>query len=555
MSGPRIVIVGAGVGGLAFAIALRQKLPGFNNFVIYEKSNDVGGTWRDNTYPGCSSDIPVHFYSLSTDLNPDWNYSHGTQAEFFQYLRGVARKYDLYSHIVLNTQVTSATWDPEKSKYIITTMPAPKSDNSRNREQANWDGKGEIDEAEILISALGPLEVVRYPDILGMGDFKGNLFHSGNWDHSVNLKGKKVAVVGNATSATQIIPEISKDSSIDVTNFCRTPNWFFPGALRPYSSLQKLMFRYVPFYMKFHRFYLFIMCEMLYLFVFSNHWRRQSVQERLAEYIKKAAPKEYHDRLTPTYTPGCKRLIFDRSKYLKSLHRPNVRLNWDGIDAITKTGVLTKTDESIPFDVIIFATGYVADSYPLHVKGLNETVKDYYDRKGGPMAYMGSAIPGFPNFFFVGGPNTGIGHTSFIFIEENHVHYILKLIEAVIKGDITTVEVTNGATERYQERIESRLQQSVFVDCQSWYRTKDTGRVGAIFPGSAMMFWWWFRKVNWEDYELVGKKRKAWRRQLRWRRRRDDLVNTAILGSLFFFLFTLTRSGIRLYEWVRSIFT
>ncbi|KAK1221328.1 hypothetical protein PQX77_015875 [Marasmius sp. AFHP31] len=509
MPRPRIVIIGAGAGDLAFAVALQKKFPDFDNFVIYEKGSDVGGTWRDNTYPGCSSDVAVHFYSLSTDLNPDWDFSHGSQAEISQYFCRVAAKNDLYYHIKFNTQVTSATWNAEKSKYIITTKTAPKSDTSKSRQSVSpganavVDGEAEsVEEAEILISAIGPLEVLRFPDVPGIEDFEGNLFHAGKWDHSVDLKGKKVAVVGNATSAAQIVPTISEDPTIMKREV--------------YTAKQKWWFRYVPLYMRLHRFKLFLNCEILYFMVFSNSRTREWAQKKLVEHIKKTAPEEYHDKLIPTYSPGCKRLVMDRFRYLKSMNRPNVRLNWDGIEAITEKGILTKQDERLPFDVIVFATGYVADDYQLHVKGRHETVKEYYQRNGGPMAYMGTTMPGFPNFFIVGGPNTGTGHTSFIYTEENQVQYILKLIEPVLSSDISSIEVSNDATEDYQRRIESRLQQSVFVSCTSWYRTNSAGRIAMIFPGSGTMFWWWFRHVDWRHYHISAKDPAAWRRKQAW---------------------------------------
>ncbi|KAL0571882.1 hypothetical protein V5O48_010072 [Marasmius crinis-equi] len=529
---PRIVIVGAGVGGIAFAVGLRKKFPDFDNFVIYEKASDVGGTWRDNTYPGCSSDVSVHFYSLSTDLNPDWDFSHGSQGEIHQYLRRVVAEHGLSSHIRYNTQVTSATWNPAESKYVITTKTAPRFDTSKERIRTPLvaDGEAEaVEEAEILISAVGPLEVVKFPDVAGLDKFTGSIFHAGNWDHSVDLKGKKVAVIGNATSAAQIVPTISEDPSVDVTNFCRTPSWFVPSKLIPYTAAQKWLFRYVPFYMRLHRFRLFLSCDLTYFFVFANSKMRNKIQKRLAEYIRKTAPEEYHDKLIPDYTPGCKRLIMDRNRYLKCLHRPNVRLNWDGIEAVTEKGMLTKKDEKLSFDVMIFATGYVVDEYPLHIKGPRETVKEYYRRKGGPAAYMGSAVPGFPNFFVIGGPNTGTGHTSFIFTEEVQVQYILKLITPVLSQDISSIEVSSEATDNYLRRIDNRMKDTVFLQCSSWYRTNGTGRISMIFPGSAMMFWWWLRCVDWDHYQVSAKNPVAWKRNVAWQRQKKILRNVAVL--------------------------
>ncbi|KAG7086270.1 hypothetical protein E1B28_002236 [Marasmius oreades] len=523
-SQPRIVVIGAGVGGIAFGVYLRRQLPQFDNFVIYEKANDLAGTWRSNTYPGCSSDVPSHFFSLSTDLNPEWDYTHAKQSQFLDYWRNIAIKYDLYSHMVFNTLVTSAAWDPKKSKYLITTK-AVKGELSK----ASQPGKQLVeeaaleeqqDEAEVLISALGILEVVNFPKIAGLETFKGDLFHSGAWDHRVDLKGKRVAVVGNGASATQLIPVISEDPLVNITNLCRTPSWVLPPIRSEIGPVQKWMFRNVPLFMRLYRLRHYLNTDLFYGLVFANAWTRALFEMGLKKYILDAAPKKYHDKLIPTYTLGCKRVIFD-TDYLKCLHRPNVTMNWDGIQSITEDGVITTTGERLSFDVLIFATGFVADDYPLRVKGTRETVKEYYDRNGGPTAYMGTTLPGFPNFYMIAGPNTATGHTSVIYTEECQINYMLQLIEPVLRGDLKTAEVTDHATKRYNDIIQSRLRKSVFVDCVSWYRKGSEGKVTSIFPGMSTLFWWWFRRVNWEDYNISGRT-EEWQREQRrqeWVRR------------------------------------
>ncbi|KAJ7127550.1 hypothetical protein C8R43DRAFT_696039 [Mycena crocata] len=446
---PAIAIVGAGVGGLSFAIALRRQL-GFDDFTIYEKASDVGGTWRDNIYPGASSDVSVHFYSASTDLNPDWPSTHGSQKDTHAYWRKLTAKYDLFPRIVFNRLVVSAEWSAKEQLYNIVTEDVPSGARSSTT-------------AKILISALGILEIPHFPSIAGLSSFKGEMFHSARWDAGVDLRGKRVAVVGNGASATQFVPVISQDPSVQITEFCRTPNWFLPPIRADYSPSWKWTFNHVPFAMRIYRFLLYLRSEMLYMFVFAYKALRTKYTVVAKAYIERTAPKEDADHLIPSYTLGCKRVIFD-TNFLAALHRPNLSLNWDGIQSITEDGIITKKGEKLPFDVIIFATGFTADSFPLHLVGATrKTVQQYYDSQGGPKAYLGVTIPGFPNLFILGGPNTTTGHTSVILTEELQINYTMKFVKPILDGLVSTFDVTPQATDLYNEMIQARLARSVFV--------------------------------------------------------------------------------------------
>uniref|UniRef100_A0A0W0FEU3 Monooxygenase n=1 Tax=Moniliophthora roreri TaxID=221103 RepID=A0A0W0FEU3_MONRR len=522
---PRIVIVGAGIGGLAFAVNLRRRFPGFNNFVIYEKGGDVGGTWRDNTYPGCSSDVPVHFYSLSSDLNPNWDRTHASQSQMQEYMRNLVKKYRLSPHLVFNTLVTSATWDPTTSTYQITTTSIKPGEDRPWWRETDFEAdvkrdelKGDVrkGEAQILISALGFLELVRFPDIPGLDTFKGSKFHSGTWDHDVDLKGKRVAIVGNGSSASQMIPVIAEDPSVRITNFCRTPNWYMLPLRHGYFKFQIWMCKYLPFYMRLYRWWNFWKLDLLYTFVFTSDSMRRFTERIFKAWLLAA---------------GCKRLVLDAG-YLKSLCKPNVDMNWDGIERISEVGIVTKTGEQLPFDVIIFATGYISDEYPLHVKGTHETVREYYDRKSGPTTYLGTTVPGFPNFYMISGPNTTTGHTSVIFTSE--VNYMLDLIGPVLSGDVTAFEVTHAATDKYNEKIQSRLKHSVFLHCASWYRKHRDEKVTVVFPGAGLLFWWWLRKVNWSHYQVSARDPRRWESQLRKRKVKDvaGCVNVGVVDKL-----------------------
>ncbi|KAF8957769.1 hypothetical protein BDZ97DRAFT_84041 [Flammula alnicola] len=466
-SGPRIVIIGAGAGGLTCGISLKRKF-GFRNFIIYEKANEVGGTWRDNVYPGCSSDINMPFFSLSTDLR-NWKESHGSQEDIWEYWISLAKKYGLYPHILFNHLVTSAEWDHKSQLYNIIT-------------ENTLTGEKTITTAHILISAIGILETPRYARIPGLNAFKGAMFHSARWDKTVDLKGKRVGVIGNGSSATQFVPIISEDPNVEILQFCRTPHWIVPSIRKTYSPLRRWIFSVFPFLKRISRWTVFLRLEMMYVGIFGSMVLRQLLTKLLTKYITHTAPEEYHDRLVPKYALGCKRVIFD-TNYLAALHRPNLDLNWDGIDTIVEDGILTKTGEHIPLDVLIFATGYAADYYPFPIKGsTGKTIQEYYEEQKGPKAYRGTAVPGFPNFFLIFGPNTATGHTSVIYTNEIQINYIMQVIQPILERKVLSLEVSVEATDEYNEKIHSRLNKSVFTQCLSWYRVGGTGKVTNAFP-------------------------------------------------------------------------
>ncbi|KAF8143749.1 FAD/NAD-binding domain-containing protein [Mycena galopus ATCC 62051] len=512
---PSIVIIGAGIGGVSFAIALRRQL-GFDDFIIYEKASDVGGTWRDNIYPGACSDIPVHLYSLSTDPNPDWPSTHALQPDTYKYWRKLTTKYNLYPRIVFNRLVTSAEWSPEDALYSIET-------------QDIGTGKRFSTTAKIVISAIGILELPKFPDIAGVSSFKGPMFHSARWNAGVELPGKKVAVVGNGPSAAQFVPLISEDPTIEITEFCRSPNWFWPGINKDYSSCWKWTFRHVPGVMKLYRFYLYVVTEMLYAGVFANKFTSSYFTRVADDYIVSTAPKEGVDHLVPKYTLGCKRIIRDTG-FLGALHRPNLKLNWDGIQSICEEGIITKKGEKLTFDVLIFATGFTADRYPLRLVGDTNprTIQDYYDSQGGPKAYMGTTVPGFPNLFMLAGPNTTTGHASVIHTEELQIGYIIQLVKPILDGLVSSMTVTTRATDAYNDLLDKRLSRSVFMDCVSWYRTGGgEGKVSSIFPGPMFLFGWWVRRPKWEDYNVKATTNE-WERKVRFEKW------MALLGPMYY---------------------
>ncbi|VDB82810.1 unnamed protein product [Peniophora sp. CBMAI 1063] len=490
-----VVIIGAGIGGLGMGMTFKRKL-GFDDFVIFERDCDVGGTWRANTYPGCSSDVMIHGYCYSNVLKPDWTKSRGGQAEILSYLMDVAEKYDLRRHCVFDTSVTKAEWDQHASLWRIS---------------ATTKGRTSQVTAKILVSATGILVEPNVPDIPGAAEFKGPRFHSARYRHDVDLRGKKVAVIGNGCSAAQIIPAISEDPDVEVVEYCRTPMWYVQGAHIPYSSFWKWVYANIPFIMWLHRIRTQTMHELGWFIVgFRSEFMREWTRKSMMRYIRAKVPKEYADRMIPDYAPGCRRIIFD-NEYLSSLHRPNVTPVFKGVRRIAEGGIIDDDGVHRPCDIIIYATGFVTDRFPIHIQGKSgQPLGDFFEEQGGPLAYLGTTVPDFPNFMLVQGPNTTTGHASVIISEECQFNYAMELFKPILKGELDSVEPTQDATSRYNKWLSARLSTSVFTLCTSWYRAGGTGKVFSNFPGPLTLFWWLTLSPRWSDYEVQGVHKGVW---------------------------------------------
>ncbi|KIL65745.1 hypothetical protein M378DRAFT_125196 [Amanita muscaria Koide BX008] len=521
-----IVVIGAGCGGLAFAIALQRKY-GYKNYVIYEKAGDLGGTWRANTYPGCSSDVGMSFFSLSTDIR-NWSASHAFQPEILAYWRSLAHKYSLLPHIKYNHSVVSAEWDETSQRYHVTV-------------HNEVTGETSVTDAKVIVSAIGILNVPRWPeDISGLRTFGGSMFHSARWDSEVDLRGKNVAVIGNGPSAVQLVPPISSDPSVSVTNFVRTSSWFLPHMYKKYSPLLVWLRGIIPGALRMQRIGTFLIHEMSYYLVFTNSVTRRFMQWLVTRYMRSKTPPKYYQSLIPKHDLGCKRALFD-ADYLDSLHRPNVSVCLDGIQEIVRDGIVTRNGDKLPFDVIILATGFVADDYPIPIQGKNNiTVDDYYRLSGGPTAYLGTSTPGFPNFYTLFGPNITTGFTSVLYSHELQIEYILQLIKPVLDGKASSFDVTSDATNEYNAKIQKRLSNSVFMQCTSWYRSGNDGKVSNIFPGSGMLMWWWLRKPVWDHYQ-VSTDGKRWKEEREAAQKsRQYVLVSAVAAAVIAILATYT---------------
>ncbi|KDR73518.1 hypothetical protein GALMADRAFT_124691 [Galerina marginata CBS 339.88] len=521
---PHVVIVGAGIAGIATAIALKRQL-NFDDFTIYEQADAIGGTWRDNTYPGCGSDVPGHWYSLSTDLNPRWRSYYANQPELRAYWEDLWHKHDLVRHTVLATSVANAEWSIETQRYTV------------HLEHAHTGEKREV-QAEVLFYAIGGFQAPFYPkDLLGLERFRGDLWHSARWRHDVALHKKRVGVIGNGCSAAQLIPEISKDPSVNVINFCRTPQWYVPRVNFQYPRRIQWMFAHIPFLMRCYRNWIMARSDFGFLVFRKDNKRLLNIAKKtLTAYIKSKVPKEELENMIPNYSPGCKRIIADPG-YLDSLKQPNVSLRWDSLDSVVENGVRMKSGEVVPLDVIVFSTGYSVESPQLKVRGSKGgTIHEYAASKGGPQAYLGSCIPGFPNLFLLLGPNVASGHASVIFSEEAQINLAMQLIRPVLQGQAKSFEVTDEATDEYNDWLQRRLQSSVWTDCVSYYQAgRDSkSRIVATFPGPVTLLWWFCRRPRWELFRAVGAER--WERQRTLGRVRKWALMTVLVSVVGFLL-------------------
>ncbi|KAH7929753.1 FAD/NAD(P)-binding domain-containing protein [Leucogyrophana mollusca] len=515
-SRPRVAIIGAGVSGITMAINLKNQL-GFENFVLYEKASSVGGTWRDNTYPGCSSDVSGHWYSLSSELNPNWDSYYISQAEIRSYWERLHEKHNLLAHTVFNTRVDQVEWNDQASVHKITLQDTI---TGERRETC----------AEIVIQAVGAFTTPLFPkDLPGVEKFKGPLWHSLKWRHDVDLKGKRVGVIGNGCSAAQFVPIIAADPTVEVINFGRSRQWFAPKGQYRYPRWVKWAFAHVPILLRAYRNSIMIRSDLGWFMYQSQLPVSKLVKMAFTKYMKDTAPTQYQDALIPSYPPGCKRIIVDPG-YLSALHQPNVDLVWEGVAEIVEEGVKLKNGESIPLDIVILGTGFLLVTRDVAFRGVNGiTLDKYFESQGGATGYRGTVFPGFPNIFTVVGPNAGSGHASLLFSIEVQAQYVCKLIRPILEGKTKSLEVTVEATNKYNAWIQKRMRNTVFLDCFSYYRGdgRDGVRNIATFPGMMSLFWWITRNPHWDDFRAVGGER--WTQQ---RRRNGMLVRWGALAAL-----------------------
>jgi len=483
----RVGIIGAGFAGLGMAIRLKQS--GVEDFVIWERDGDVGGTWWANTYPGCQCDIPSHLYSFSFALNPDWGRTYAAQPEIEAYLRRVTDEYGLRRHLRTTCAVTAAAWDDAGDRWRVSTE------------------QGEFT-ADVVVAAPGPLSEPSIPDLPGLDDFGGTTFHTANWNHDHDLTGRRVAVIGTGASAIQAVPEIQPQVE-SLTVFQRTPPWVVPHRDRPITGAERAVYRRLPALQRAVRTGVYFGRELLVPGL--AYWPNlMNVVEKAARghLAKQVRDPELRARLTPDYAIGCKRIL-PSNRWYPAITQPNVDLVTDGIDHVRPDGIVTATGELRQVDTIVFATGFhVTDIRIAHrITGRGGRTLDA-EWAGSPRAYRGTAVAGFPNLFFLVGPNTGLGHNSIVFMIEAQLAYVMDALDHMRRRSATRLEVRPEAEAAYNAHLQEKLARSVWNTggCSSWYLDRN-GRNATIWPDFTFRFWGQMRRFDPQAYELTGPRR------------------------------------------------
>ncbi len=462
---PTVAVLGAGAGGIAMGIRLQRA--GYR-YTIYEQSDGVGGTWRDNTYPGAACDVPSHLYSYSFDLNPWWSRTYATQPEILAYLERCTDRHGVRPHVRTDTSITEARWDESDQEWMLTAAT------------------GERFRAQVVVSALGMLNVPHVPAIPGAERFRGRSFHSARWDHSAPLAGQRVASIGTGASAIQYVPAIAPDVD-HLTVFQRTPIWITPRLDVPFGPEEQRRFARIPLAARRERWRIWLTYQR-------SNFRADSEQttmmtELSRSYLaRKVGDPALREALTPDYPVGCKRPLISR-QWFPALNRPNVRLVTQPVTEITEHGLRTADGEHHRVDTIIYGTGFVANEFlsTIDVVGVDGRHLRH-DWRDGAEAFLGISVTGYPNFFMLYGPNTN-GVNSILFFHEAQSHYVMGALRAMGHLGIGAVDVRRRAMTSYNRRIQSAMQGTVWLSgCSNYFRAP-SGKVVTQLPYSGGRYW------------------------------------------------------------------
>ncbi|PQE20671.1 flavin-binding monooxygenase protein [Rutstroemia sp. NJR-2017a BBW] len=528
-----VLIIGAGLSGMTTAIEMIRKGLG-RNFIIVEKGNQVGGTWNDQRYPGCCCDVWSHLYSLSFEPNPNWTREYPGQEEILDYLISIAHKYQLYRHIRFNTAVSEARWDASTNTWKSTLIRLGSKDAEFGSEYTVT--------SRFLVSAVGQLNVPKYPDILGLEQFHGKKMHTARWDWEYDVSGKRVGIIGNGATAVQIVPEVAKVCK-EIVVFQRTPNWIIPRDDKEISGFMQGVYRWVPFVRRRYRAGMMDFRESFYDAVFDKESKfQEDVVAGAKAHMENQLPgdeyKDLREKLLPRYAVGCKRVVIS-DDYYPTFRKENAKLETSPIREITKKGVKVDGQEH-EFDLLVLATGFQTTQfmYPIKIYGKDgKSIEELW--KSGAKAFYGMTVPHLPNFgMLYVGPNTNLGHNSIILMIEAQALYITSLISHVLNSS-TPISIAPklSTSEKYNEEIQSRLSNSAFADpnCNSWYKN-ESGLITNNWAGTVIEYQEKTRVINWDDYEVKDRNGKVVEQtgETKWRRRHEEtqISNGMILGSL-----------------------
>jgi cation diffusion facilitator CzcD-associated flavoprotein CzcO len=478
----QVAIIGGGFGGIGAAVRLLQA--GVTDLLIFERAADVGGVWRDNTYPGCACDVPSPLYSFSFAQNSAWSHHFAPQPEIWAYLRRVVQDFGLTPHLRLSHEVREARWDAGRQRWRIET------------------GVGSYD-ASALIVASGALSDPDLPDLPGLERFAGVSFHSARWDHAYELAGRRVAVVGTGASAIQIVPAIQpKVAQLKV--FQRTPPWIVPRLDRPLSLAQRRLFARFPLLQRLRRAGIYVAREMA-VFGFRHPWlMRHLIQQTAISFLRLSVPDPaLRAKLTPRYAMGCKRILLS-DDYLPAIQRPNVELITERIVEVSERGIITGDGAEHEVDAIIFGTGFKVTAQPIarQIRGREgQTLAEAWGAS--PQAHLGTTVVGFPNMFMLQGPNTGQGHTSVIYGIERQIEYIVRALDFMRARGVSAIEPRPEAQDAFVADVDRAMAGTVWTagGCKSWYLDA-SGRNSTLWPGFTWQYAWRLRGFEPREYLL-----------------------------------------------------
>ncbi|HKE81395.1 MAG TPA: NAD(P)/FAD-dependent oxidoreductase [Solirubrobacteraceae bacterium] len=482
----RIAIVGSGFAGLGMAIRLRQE--GIEDFVVLERAGDLGGTWRDNSYPGCACDVPSHLYSFSFAPNPDWTSTFSPQPEIWDYLRRCAQRYGVTDHIRFDHEVLEAAWDADAQRWHVETSQGPLT-------------------AEVLVMGTGPLSAPAIPDLPGLDRFEGATFHSATWDHDHDLGGERIAVIGTGASAIQFVPKIAPQAE-RLHVFQRTAPWIMPRPDRPLRPWERRLYRALPGAQLLMRAGIYWAREGFV--VGFRHPRVMRHAERLAlrHLGRQVRDPDLRRRLTPSYRMGCKRVLISND-YLPALTRPNVDLITDRIAEVRARSIVTADGAEREVDAIIFGTGFHVTDMPAaeRVHGADgRTLAEHW--RGTPQAHLGAMVAGYPNLFFLVGPNTGLGHNSIVFMIESQCNYVLSALRLMDERGAAELDARPEAQAAYNARLQERMRGTVWTSggCASWYLDAN-GRNSTLWPTFTWPFRERTRRLDPAEYTMGARRR------------------------------------------------
>jgi cation diffusion facilitator CzcD-associated flavoprotein CzcO len=480
VAGPRVVIVGAGFGGIAAAIELRRH--GFDDVTILERAPEIGGTWFYNSYPGCACDVPSHLYSFSFAQRRDWSQLCSAQEEILHYLQGVARDHGVADLVLTGVEVSACAWDDAARRWTVSSSDG-----------RSW-------EVEAVIIATGQLHQPAVPPV--DGGFTGHVFHSARWDHDYDLRGKRVAVIGTGASAVQFVPEIA-DRVQRLYVFQRTPNWFLPRKNRPYPSWFKALVRVLPGLQSYRRHFIYYYGESLTLMIrHPRTWGRIGALRSALFMRWQLRDREVRRKAWPHYTFGCKRVLFS-SQFLPALQRPNVELVTDRVTGLDGDRVITNDGAERKVDCVIYGTGFKTTEFmfPMAIDGTGgRSLRSAW--ASGAHAHLGVTVPGFPSLFLMYGPNTNTSGGSIILYEETQAAYIRQALQHVRACSAAALDVRPEVEAASDREVQARFEGTAWTQCDSWYRDEQ-GRIVTNWPGYMREYEARLETFDASEYELV----------------------------------------------------